>query len=182
MQARQRGCFILIATLVIQALPSGRPTGRTLDVPSRVRLVLRPDRRNGAALEPGALDSAVRVLQRRLDEFGVRDAMVREGPDDRLVVEASGVKELGRLEALLLHIGGLEFRITDMKNRFRDALPGIDKTLRRAGVRAPPRQEIASSVAQLFQGDTGKAQGERGRPAETKTTDLNAPGPVSSML
>jgi hypothetical protein len=36
----------------------------------------------------------------------------------------------------LTTVGGLEFRITDMKNRFRDALQEIDAALRRAGVQA----------------------------------------------
>src|SRR2546422_5343745 len=40
----------------------------------------------------------------------------------------------------------LEFRITDMKNLFRDALPEIDKALRRAGVRAPGQGAAAASV------------------------------------
>jgi preprotein translocase subunit SecD len=122
------------------------------------------------------------VLQRRLEQFGAIDATVQESAGERLVVEASGVKELGRLEVLLLHVGTLEFRITDMHQRFRDALPEIDKTLRRAGVRVPRHAAIAGSVAQLFGVDTSKPQGGKGKAGERETIDLSAPGPLSSLL
>lgn len=167
------GSSILIASLVIQALPSTRPTGQSLDVPSRVRLVLEPERRNAGALEPAVLVTAAQVLQRRLEAVGARDATVRQGAGERLVVEASGVRELGRLEALLLRVGRLEFRITDASNRFHDAIPEIDRALSRAGVRGP-RQPTANSVAQQFGVDTGKAQGD--------VTDFNAPAALSSVL
>ncbi|HYL22699.1 MAG TPA: hypothetical protein VEU74_13110 [Gemmatimonadales bacterium] len=132
-------CLVLLANLVLQvpSAPSFHPVERKLAGPSHVRLVLELDRRNDGALEPGVLDTARLVLQRRLEEFGARDVMVDPGPDERLVVEANGITEPGRLEWLLTTVGRLEFRITDMRNRFRDALPDIDGALRRAGVRAP---------------------------------------------
>src|SRR3989449_10215242 len=52
----------------------------------------------------------------------------------------------------------LEFRITDMKNLFRDALPEIDKTLRRAGGKTPGQAGAAANVTQLFGADTGKGE------------------------
>src|SRR3989454_6157205 len=78
----------------------------------------------------------------------------------------------------------LEFRITDMKTRSRDARPEIDKALRRAGVRAPGQGAAAASVTQLFGTDTAKAKGkaQKGKAAAKDTTDLNAPGPLSSLL
>ena len=129
---RRGHSVILLASLVLQA-----PVGRTLTVPSRVRLVLQLDPRKGGALQPGELDTTRRVLQRRLEEFGAQDVTLQPAPDDRLLIEASGITELGRLERLLTTVGRLEIRVTDMKNRFRAVLPDIDGALRRAGVRAP---------------------------------------------
>src|SRR5690242_1952664 len=83
---RRGHSVILVASLVLQA-----PVGRTLTVPSHVRLVLQLDRRNGGAVQPGALDTTRRVLQRRLDEFGAQDVTVQPAPDDRVVIEAWGI-------------------------------------------------------------------------------------------
>src|SRR5438094_9186862 len=71
-----------------------------------------------------------------------------------------------------------------MKNLFRAALAEIDKALQRAGVRAPGQGAAAASVTQLFGTDTAKAKGkaQKGKAAAKDTTDLNAPGPLSSLL
>src|SRR5260370_29025649 len=69
-----------------------------------------------------------------------------------------------------------------MNGRFRDALPEIDKRLRRAGVRVPRHAAMAGSVAQLFGVDTGRAQGEKPKAGERETTDLDSPAPLSSVL
>ena len=135
--------FLPLASLFFQA-----PVGRKLGGPSLVRLVLQLDRRNGATVQPGALDTARSVLKRRLDEYALQDVTVEPGPDGRLVVDANGVTELGRLEWLLTTVGRLEFRITDLNNRFRAALPDIDGALRRAGVQAPSSGGRAPSFLQ----------------------------------
>src|SRR2546425_3924096 len=74
-------------------------------------------------------------------------------------------------------------RIKDTQSRFRDALAEIDGALRAAGVQAPG-QAGAANVAQLFGSDTTK--GKKGKAAKGKaqkdTTDLNAPGALSSLL
>src|SRR5436305_14769393 len=71
-----------------------------------------------------------------------------------------------------------------MKNLCRGALPEIDKALQRAGVRASGQGAAAASVTQLFGTDTAKAKGkaQKGKAAAKDTTDLNAPGPLSSLL
>src|SRR3989449_407482 len=73
-----------------------------------------------------------------------------------------------------------------MKNLFRDALPEIDKTLRRAGVKTPGQAGAAANVTQLFGTDTGKGKAknknEKSKAAAKDTTELNAPGPLASLL
>src|SRR2546422_3223598 len=61
-----------------------------------------------------------------------------------------------------------------MKSLFKDALPQIDAALRRAGIKS--RGAAApSAVAQLFGGDTAKAERD-------SAADANAPGVLSSLL
>ena len=103
-----------------------------------------------------------------------------------LHVELPGEKDPARAKSIIQRTAFLEFRITDMKNLFRDALPEIDKALQRAGVRAPGQGAAAASVTQLFGTDTvkakAKAKAQKGKAAAKDTTDLNAPGPLSSLL
>jgi len=98
---------------------------------------------------------------------------------------AAGEKDPARAKSIIQRTAFLEFRITDMKSLFRDALPEIDKALRRAGVTAPGQGAAAASVTQLFGSDTGKAKGkakaQKGKAAKD-TTDQNAPGALSSLL
>src|SRR2546422_10210178 len=63
-----------------------------------------------------------------------------------------------RAKGIIQRTAFLEFRITDMKNLFRDALPEIDKTLRRAGGKTPGQAGAAANVTQLFGADTGKGE------------------------
>jgi len=101
-------------------------------------------------------------------------------------VELAGEKDPARAKGIIQRTAFLEFRITDMKNLFRDALPEIDKTLRRAGVKTPGQAGAAANVTQLFGADTGKGKAknksEKSKAAAKDTTELNAPGPLASLL
>src|SRR5438445_226871 len=69
-----------------------------------------------------------------------------------------------------------------MQNRFRDAIPEIDRALRAAGVQAPGKAPV-SAVSQLFGADTAKQkQPGAKRKQQPDTAGLNAPGPLSSLL
>src|SRR3989449_915656 len=69
-----------------------------------------------------------------------------------------------------------------MQNKFRDAIPAIDRALRAAGVQAPGNAPV-SAVSQLFGADTAKQkQPGAKRKQQPDTAGLNAPGPLSSLL
>jgi preprotein translocase subunit SecD len=72
----------------------------------------------------------------------------------RLIVELAGEKDPARAKSVIARTAFLEFRITDMKNQFQNALPQIDAALRRAGVKT--RGAAPSAVSQLFGSDTSK--------------------------
>lgn len=160
-QIHLRELIGLLLTGGLSVLPfrTALATRQTLESPSRIHLVFEPRPVDGV-VKPAALATIVQVLERRLDDSGIRDASARDSAG-RVIVEASGVRELGRLEGLLTRSGRLEFRITDMHHRFRDVLPMIDRTLEPPAVQerpgAPPS---ADGISQLFgQGASGTTSG-----------------------
>src|SRR5205809_803591 len=161
------------------------PLNLGLDLQGGIHLALEVDQSKGPVPDPAeAIHRAERVVRTRIDEFGTTEPVVQVVGNDRLIVELAGEKDPARAKGIIQRTAFLEFRITDMKNLFRDALPEIDKTLRRAGVKTPGQGGAAANVTQLFGADTGKAKGKtaKGKAAAKDTTELNAPDPLSSLL
>src|SRR5438067_6498491 len=161
------------------------PINLGLDLQGGIHLALEVDPSKGPVPDcADAIQRAEKVVRTRIDEFGTSEPVVQIQGRCRLIVELAGEKDPARAKSIIQRTAFLEFRITDMKNLFRDALPEIDKALRRAGVRAPGQGAAAASVTQLFGTDTAKAKGkaQKGKAAAKDTTDLNAPGPLSSLL
>src|SRR5438552_6437253 len=163
------------------------PISLGLDLQGGIHLALEVDQSKGPVPDcADAISRAERVVRSRIDQFGTTEPVVQIVGRCRLVVELPGEKDPARAKGIIQRTAFLEFRITDMQNLFRDALPEIDRALRVAGVRAPGQAEAgAANVAQLFGADTTK--GKKGKaPAKGKaakdTTDLNAPGALSSLL
>src|SRR5258706_11695656 len=157
------------------------PINLGLDLRGGIYLALEVDQSKGSVPDCGdAIPRGEKVVGTRIDEFGTSEPVVQIQGRCRLIVELAGEKDPARAKSIIQRTAFLEFRITDMKNLFRDALPEIDKALRRAGVTAPGQGAAAASVTQLFGSDTGKAKGKakapKGKAAAKDTTDLNAPG------
>ena len=162
------------------------PINLGLDLQGGIHLALEVDQSKGPVPDcADAIQRAEKVVRTRIDEFGTSEPVVQIQGRCRLIVELAGEKDPARAKSIIQRTAFLEFRITDMKNLFRDALPEIDKALRRAGVTAPGQGAAATSVTQLFGSDTGKAKGkakaQKGKAAKD-TTDQNAPGALSSLL
>src|ERR1041384_7155926 len=161
------------------------PIDLGLDLQGGIHLALEVDQSKGPVPDcADAIQRAERVVRTRIDEFGTTEPVVQIVGRCRLIVELAGEKDPARAKSIVQRTAFLEFRITDMKNLFRDALPEIDKTLRRAGVKAPGQGAAATTVTQLFGTDTGKAKAKaaKERAAAKDTSDANAPGPLSSVL
>src|SRR3989449_7496371 len=161
------------------------PINLGLDLQGGIHLALEVDQSKGPVPDcADAIQRAERVVRTRIDEFGTTEPVVQIQGRCRLIVELAGEKDPARAKSIVQRTAFLEFRITDMKNVFRDALPEIDKALRRAGVKAPGQAAPAATVTQLFGTDTAKAKAkaQKGKAAAKDTTDLNAPGPLSSLL
>ncbi|HKW40217.1 MAG TPA: protein translocase subunit SecD [Gemmatimonadales bacterium] len=161
------------------------PINLGLDLQGGIHLALEVDQLKGPVPDcADAIQRAQRVVRTRIDEFGTTEPVVQLQGRCRLIVELAGEKDPARAKSIIQRTAFLEFRITDMKNMFRDALPEVDKALRLAGVRVAGQGAPAASVTQLFGTDTGKAKPKQRakNKAVPDTSDLNTPGALSSLL
>jgi len=150
------------------------PINLGLDLQGGIHLALEVDESKGPVPDcADAIQRAERVVRTRIDEFGTTEPVVQIQGRCRLIVELAGEKDPARAKSVIQRTAFLEFRITDMKNQFQNALPQIDGALRRAGVKA--RGATPSAVSQLFGSDTSKA-------ARDSAADANTPGVLSSLL
>src|SRR6266404_307819 len=145
------------------------PINLGLDLQGGIHLALEVDQSKGPVPDcADAIQRAEKVVRTRIDEFGTSEPVVQIQGRCRLIVELAGEKDPARAKSIIQRTAFLEFRITDMKNLFRDALPAIDKALQRAGVRTSGQGAPAASVTQLFGTDTGKAKGKAPKPPKGK--------------
>src|SRR5690349_2365313 len=111
------------------------PINLGLDLRGGIYLALEVDLTKGPVPDcADAIQRAERVVRTRIDEFGTTEPVVQIQGRCRLIVELAGEKDPARARNIVERTAFLEFRITDMKNVFRDALPQMDGVLRRAGV------------------------------------------------
>ena len=126
------------------------PIKRGLDLQGGIYLALELDESQGRVQDPeDAIDRALTVIRTRIDEFGVTEPLIQKVGSDRIVVQLAGIDDPERAKDIVRRSAYLEWRITDMDQRFRDALPSIDAALIRAGVRAAPGVDAASRFARL---------------------------------
>src|SRR5258705_6013830 len=151
------------------------PINLGLDLQGGIHLALEVDQSKGPVPDcADAIQRAEKVVRTRIDEFGTTEPVVQIQGRCRLIVELAGEKDPASARGVIQRTAFLEFRITDMKGVFKDALPAIDAALRKAGIK-PTGAATPSAVSQLFGGDTSKA-------ARDSAADANAPGVLSSLL
>lgn len=151
------------------------PINLGLDLRGGIHLALEVDQTKGPVPDcADAIQRAEKVVRTRINEFGTTEPVVQIEGKCRLIVELPGEKDPARAKGVIQRSAFLEFRITDMKGAFKDALPAIDAVLRKAGIKARG-DATPSAVSQLFGGDTSKA-------ARDSAADANAPGVLSSLL
>src|SRR2546426_6569825 len=124
------------------------PISLGLDLQGGIHLALEVDQSKGPVPDPAeAIRRAERVVRTRIDEFGVTEPVVQVVGGNRLIVELAGEKDPARAKSIIQKTAFLEFRITDIKNLFRDALPDVDKALRQAGGKPAGEGAAAASGA-----------------------------------
>ncbi len=151
------------------------PINLGLDLRGGVHLALEVDQSKGPVPDcADAIQRAERVVRTRIDEFGTTEPVVQIVGRCRLIVELPGEKDVNRAKGIVQRTAFLEFRITDMRNVFRDVIPSMDVALRAAGVRGPAAGP-SNAVARLLGQDTTKAA------AGPDTTNARE-GPLTSLL
>src|SRR5438309_1797105 len=169
------------------------PLKRGLDLQGGSYLSLEIDQSKGAVADPaGALERALAVIRARIDEFGVAEPLIQKVGANRIVVELPGLKDPARAKDIVQRSAFLEFRITDMQNQVRPAIPQMDAELRKLGVRAAGgTPAVAGAVERLLSGDSsakkgkekkGKESKEKGKKAASDSAEANAPGALSASL
>jgi len=151
------------------------PINLGLDLRGGVHLALEVDQSKGPVPDcADAIQRAERVVRTRVDEFGTTEPVVQIVGRCRLIVELPGEKDVNRAKGIVQRTAFLEFRITDMRNVFRDVIPSMDVALRAAGVRGPSAGP-SNAVARLLGQDTTKA-------APGADTSNVREGPLTSLL
>jgi preprotein translocase subunit SecD len=151
------------------------PINLGLDLQGGIHLALEVDQTKGPVADcADFIQRAEKIVRTRMDEFGTKEPVVQRQGRCRLIVELAGEKDPARAKGVIQRTAFLEFRITDMKGEFKNALPRIDAALRRAGVKSPTNA-APSAVAQLFGSDTTKA-------ARDSAADASMPGALSALL
>ena len=134
------------------------PVNLGLDLRGGIHLALEVDQSKAPVADcADAIRRAERVVRTRINEFGTTEPVVQVVGNCRLIVELPGETDPARARDIIQRSAFLEFRVVDMKNEFRDAIPAIDQELHQAGVKGPG-QGAASAVSKLF-GDTSKTKG-----------------------
>lgn len=162
------------------------PLKRGLDLQGGIHLALELDESKGPVPNPSdALDRALTVIRSRIDEFGVAEPVIQKVGDERIVVELAGIEEPGRAKQIVERSAFLEWRITDMQERFASALPATDRALLEAGVRTQragaARAATPSALERLLSDTAETAQDTAAAPEDT-TFAVDQPGPLSALL
>src|SRR2546428_665964 len=159
------------------------PISLGLDLQGGIHLALEVDQSRGPVPDAAeAIRRAERVVRTRIDQFGTTEPVVQVVGGNRLIVELPGEKDPDRAKRVIQQTAFLEFRITDMQNKFRDAIPAIDRALRAAGAQAPGNAPV-SAVSQLFSPDTAKQKKQGAKQKQQPDTPgPKAPGPLASLL
>lgn len=158
------------------------PLKKGLDLQGGIHLALEVDQSKGVVANPSeAIDRALTVIRTRVDEFGVAEPLVQKVGDSRIVVELAGIDDPARAKRIVERSAFLEWRITDMQNRFSDALSSVDRALIASGVKAPNAADTTPQNPSVLQGllsDTAKADST----AKDTSFAVDRPGPLSSLL
>ena len=117
--------------------PSG---GGTRDVEVSVvdgsRLVIAPTTSGLRVAVNQAMDQAVEVVRRRIDELGTKEPTIIRQGDTRIVVQVPGLQDPGALKALIGKTAKLEFKLVDLDANPADLAAG----------RAPPGSQVLPYV------------------------------------
>jgi SecD/SecF fusion protein len=104
-----------------------------LESKRRLHMILQVD---GSALREGemadALDRILKIIQNRMDEFGVSEKLVQKQGGDRILVELPWSQDVERGRALIGQTAKLEFKLLETPESTATILKKIDEALAKA--------------------------------------------------
>ncbi len=113
------------------------PPNKGLDLKGGMHLGLELDESERVSTDRARdIDLALTILRKRIDEFGVAEPLIQKVGDDRIVVELAGIDDPNRAKAIVQQSAFLEFKITDETGALENALPAMDRVIRRLGLDA----------------------------------------------
>lgn len=121
MQAASTKTKVLLAvTLALVAwalwLAINHPPKLGLDLQGGTRLTLEAEpNAQVKTITPQVMDSLHSVIEKRVNKFGVSEALVQKAGTNRLIVEIPGAKDPGEARRQLGKVGNLEFKKEDGK-------------------------------------------------------------------
>jgi protein-export membrane protein SecD len=121
-----------------------------LDLQGGMHLVLEVDKsRLNAAEAKDAVDRAMEVLRRRIDEFGVAEPLIQREGEDRIAIQLPGLTDRQRAMDLIGKTALLEFKLVRSSDEGRNAWTRIDAFLAAKGVGAAAGMDTAMHRAPL---------------------------------
>ena len=154
------------------------PLKRGLDLQGGMHLALEVDETRGAVANCSeAIDRALTVVRKRIDEFGTQEPLVQKEGNCRMIVELPGIDDPQRAQDIVQKSAFLQFQITDKSGALEKALPRLDAILKEKGLAlsalvpgATKEQGAKAPLQGLFTTDTGKKKGAK----DSSTKDSGA--------
>ena len=105
--------MLLVAFCLEAILPPSKKIRLGLDLQGGTSFLLRLVGENGQEVTPGALDQAIEVIRKRVDQFGVSEPVIAAQGRDRILVQIPGLdaKQLGETKEQLQRVAKLEFAL-----------------------------------------------------------------------
>src|SRR5215208_204720 len=90
------------------------PLKRGLDLQGGMHIALEIDESKGTVQDKKkAIEQAKRVIENRINEFGVSEPVVQVAGNDRIIVELPGIEDEKRATDVVAKAAFLQFQITD---------------------------------------------------------------------
>jgi len=105
-----------------------------------------------------ALQSAIKVLRNRIDEFGVSEPIIQQFGANRIVIELAGVQDKDRARELIKRTASLELSLVLRPERVENAISKIDSYLSKNTNKNSFRDYLEPNLYALF-GELGVKRG-----------------------
>ena len=162
------------------------PPNKGLDLKGGMHLGLELDESERVSTDRARdIDLALTILRKRIDEFGVAEPLIQKVGDSRIVVELAGIDDPNRAKAIVQQSAFLEFKITDETAALENALPAMDRVIRRLGLDAGGTTTGGgqpSAVQALLGGTDSVTADSAGQDTTTVANDLLVRGTLAGLI